>query len=55
MPGFDIYQKELENLGKFKTSISCLYVKRLSDINIDILKEMIKDSVQKMKIQYSVK
>ena len=28
MPGFDIYQKELENLGKFKTSVSCLYVKR---------------------------
>jgi hypothetical protein len=52
MPGFDIYQKELENLGKFKTSVSCLYVKRLSDINIDILKKMIKSSVKEMINKY---
>ena len=42
--GFDAYAKELEKLGKHKTSVGCLYIKRLSDVDLDILKFMIKDS-----------
>ncbi len=48
-PGFDAYQKELEKLGKHKTSVGCLYIKRLSDIDIDILKYLIKDSAERTK------
>jgi hypothetical protein len=32
----------ISNLGKFKTGKSCLYVKKLSDINIEVLKEITK-------------
>lgn len=33
-------EKILNSLGKFKIGKACIYVKRLSDINIDILKIM---------------
>lgn len=31
----------LKKLGKYKTGKGCLYIKKLSDINLDVLKEMI--------------
>lgn len=36
----------LEKLGKFKTGKGCLYVNKLSDVNIEILKELAKDSIK---------
>lgn len=32
----------ISDLGKYKTAKSCLYIKKLDEINIDILKEIIK-------------
>ncbi len=32
----------ISNLGKFKTGKSCLYIKKLSDINLEVLKEITK-------------
>lgn len=32
----------ISNLGKFKTGKSCPYLKKLSDINLDVLKEITK-------------
>lgn len=32
---------ELNHLGKFKKSVGCLYVKKLSDINLDVLETLI--------------
>jgi hypothetical protein len=55
MPGFDKYQKELSKIGKYKNSVGCLYIKKLSDIDINVLKFLIKDSVETMKAQYNVK
>ena len=49
MPGFSDYQELLEKLGKHKTSVSCLYIKKLSDINLKILEELIRNSVNWMK------
>ncbi len=43
MPGFD-YSDLLGKLGKHKTSKACVYIKRLSDIDLDILKQLIKRS-----------
>lgn len=40
MDGYDKYQDLLAKLGKFKTSVSCLYVKKLSDIDLDVLREL---------------
>lgn len=39
----------LEKLGKYKTGKSCLYIKRLSDVDTEVLKEMIAASVEKVK------
>jgi hypothetical protein len=45
MSGFELLQAHLNKLGKYKTGKSCLYIKRLSDININALSEMMKESV----------
>ena len=56
MAGFSGHQKLLEKIGKHKISGgSCLYIKHLSDINVEILKELIKSSVAHMKERYYLK
>jgi hypothetical protein len=52
MPGFKQYQDLLEKLGKHKTSVSCLYINKLSDINIDVLSQLIKKGYTDMKKKY---
>lgn len=37
----------LEALGKHKTGVGCLYINKLSDVNLDILRGMIEASVEK--------
>lgn len=50
MPGFSEYQDFLKKIGKHTVSKgSCLYIKRLSDINVNVLKKLIKISVRDMK------
>ena len=48
MDGFDEYDELLGKLGKHSTGKSCLYVKRLENIDLDVLKEMIEKSVAHM-------
>ena len=36
----------LENLGKFKMGKACIYVKKLSDINISVLQKISKASIE---------
>jgi hypothetical protein len=48
MPGFDRYESLLARLGKHKTGKSCLYLKRLSDVDLVVLKELIEESVKAM-------
>ena len=49
MSGFDKYEEILENLGKFKTGKSCLYINKLKDVNMRSLKELVSESVKHMK------
>lgn len=42
--GFNGYGQELAKLGKYKNSVSCLYINKLSDINIDVLNNMLAQS-----------
>jgi Domain of unknown function (DU1801) len=44
----------LNNLGKHKISKSCLYIKKLEDINIEIFEQIIKDSYNHIKDKYKV-
>ncbi len=53
MPGFDNYGDLLKRLGKNKTSVGCLYINKLSDVDMAVLKELIKKCVADMKKQYS--
>ncbi|MBT30854.1 MAG: hypothetical protein CMO01_14445 [Thalassobius sp.] len=52
MPGFDRYETLMNKLGKYKTGKSCLYINKLEDVDIEVLKELIKESFQYMKKKY---
>jgi hypothetical protein len=52
MAGFSKYEEQLQKLGKFKTGKSCLYIKKLADIDQEVLSEMILDSVKFIKERY---
>jgi hypothetical protein len=49
MAGFDEYDKFLNKLGKHTTGKSCLYVKKIEDVDADVLKELVRQSVEHMK------
>ncbi|WKZ68799.1 MAG: DUF1801 domain-containing protein [Melioribacteraceae bacterium] len=49
MSGFKEYEELLSKLGKFKTGVSCLYINKLEDVDMTVLKKLIKLSVKKMK------
>lgn len=48
MAGFDEYDQLLGKLGKHSTGKSCLHVKKLEDVDMDVLKELVKQSVEHM-------
>ena len=52
MSGFSEDDDLLGKLGSHKIGKSCLYVKKLADLDIDILKEMIAKSVDEIKVRY---
>lgn len=52
MPGFANHTELLAKLGKHKTGKSCLYIKKLADIDRNILKELISRSVDYMRRRY---
>jgi Domain of unknown function (DU1801) len=48
IPGFERFDDLMNRLGKFKTGKSCLYIKKLSDVDPDVLNDLINQSVQAM-------
>lgn len=50
--GFDHQTKALAKLGKHKLGKACLYVKRLSDIDLGVLERMLKASIAETKRRY---
>lgn len=42
----------MSRLGKYKTGKSCLYVKKLSDINLDVLTELANFSIETINKKY---
>jgi hypothetical protein len=54
MGGFDMHKDLLKKLGKFKTSVGCLYIKKLDDVDKKVLKQLVTQTVKTMK-KYSVK
>jgi len=52
MPGFDDYTDLLHDLGKHRTARSCLYVNKLADIDLSVLKALISRTVADMATLY---
>ena len=46
MAGFRRYETLLAKLGKFKTGRSCLYIKKLEDVDLRVLETLIRESVK---------
>jgi hypothetical protein len=53
MAGFDRYGSLMARLGKHRTGKSCLYVKRLSDLDSDVLDELVTASVEHVRHTYT--
>ena len=52
MDGFDAHGELLSRLGKHKTGKSCLYIKRLSDIDEAVLQQLIAASLREMSLAH---
>jgi len=50
--GFKKYDDLMSKLGKYKTGKSCLYVNKLDDIDLDVLRELVHHSIEHMKQKY---
>ena len=48
MSGFDEYDQLLNKLGKHSTGKSCLYIKKIEDVDVSVLKELVKRSAEHM-------
>lgn len=53
MAGFDRYEDLMARLGRHRTGRSCLYVKRLADIDADVLDALVTASVAHVKQTYA--
>jgi len=49
---FNNREQLLQQFGKHKTGKACIYIKKLSDVNLEILRTMISNSVDDIKNQY---
>ncbi len=49
MSGFERYDEVMARLGKFRTGKSCLYIKRLSDVDTEALRTLIEASIEHLR------
>jgi hypothetical protein len=50
--GLPEHEHLLKDLGKFKMGKACIYVKKLSDINLDALKIIMGETIRFLKTKY---
>lgn len=48
MAGFDQYDALLSRLGKFKIGKSCLYIQKPEDVDLEILRELVRHSAEQV-------
>lgn len=54
MPGFEAHAGLLKQLGRHRTGKSCLYIPRLAQVDVDVLKELIAASLAVMAERYPI-
>lgn len=47
--GFEAHRPLMKKLGKHKTGVGCLYIKKLEDVDLSTLRQLVKDSVARMR------
>ncbi|MBN2433579.1 MAG: DUF1801 domain-containing protein [Acidobacteria bacterium] len=52
MAGFDRYDELMARLGKHKTGKSCLYINKLADVDLAVLEELVRRSVDHLSRTY---
>ena len=52
MPGYTDHSAILDRIGKYKIGKSCLYINKLADIDLDVLRELIIAGFEDMKSRY---
>lgn len=50
--GSDKRERLLEKLGKHKAAKGCVYIKKLEDVNLTVLEELVKSSVEALRKKY---
>lgn len=50
--GMPEHEYLLRDLGKFKMGAACIYIKKLSDINVDVLKTLMKNTIHFLQTKY---
>ena len=53
MAGFERYEDLMKKLGKHSTGKSCLYIKKLSDVDMEVLTEIISTSFEHYNTKYN--
>lgn len=53
MPGFSEHAEQLAALGRHRTGKSCLYIKRLADVDLAVLQDLMRESVAAMRKRYA--
>jgi hypothetical protein len=49
MSGFKVVNAQLEKLGKYRLGKSCLYINKLDDVDLEVLKDLIEESISAVK------
>lgn len=52
MSGFPRHAELMEKLGKHRTGSSCLYINKLDDVDLDVLRELVRRSVEHVAASY---
>lgn len=53
LPGYDDLEEPLSRLGKHKIGKACLYINKLANIDLDVLTEIVTDSVEKLRASHT--
>lgn len=50
--GLEVHEHLLTDLGKFKMGKACIYIKKLSDINLTVLRHLAAETIKFLKTKY---
>lgn len=53
MDGFERHEDLMEALGSYRTGKSCLYIKKLEDVDAGVLAELVRRSVENTRRRYA--